>query len=222
MKLTKYFWGLLLIAAGALLILTNTKVLVLPDNFLKFWPALLIIFGLVTIYDDRSVRPSNVALIVIGAILLLRNYDIFKGINIWVLILALFLVYMGVNVIFPRQAMSRHRDGKDGKYESFNVLSGSQNNINADFNYGDFTAFLGGAEINLVNSNINPEGAIIYARVFMGGIDITLPAGTEVIVKGFILFGGVDQKHKTIAGPNGRKIIVDVSGAFGGVDIKLV
>lgn len=86
---------------------------------------------------------------------------------------------------------------------------------------GKVTAALGGAEIDLVQADINGP-VVLELNAIMGGVDLKIPAHWNVKSEMTAVFGGVEDKRNI--NPNqiqpGKTLIIRGVALFGGVDIK--
>ncbi len=81
-------------------------------------------------------------------------------------------------------------------------------------------AVFGGNDIDLRAARFVPgETYRITCFVAFGGVDITVPQGVNLVVRGIPIFGGFDGS-KTDGGPDAPTVIVSGLVLFGGVDVK--
>ncbi|MDR1450691.1 MAG: DUF1707 domain-containing protein [Propionibacteriaceae bacterium] len=77
----------------------------------------------------------------------------------------------------------------------------------------------GGSDVNLTKAVwSSPEIELTVYAVF-GGVDIKVPAGTEIVNQVVPVFGGVDLKG-SLSGGNGRRVIVKGVCVFSEVSVK--
>ena len=92
------------------------------------------------------------------------------------------------------------------------------------FRGGDLSATFGGMDIDLRKAQLDAEGAEIDLFVAFGGIDLRIPSDWEVIRRVTPIFGAVNDERKgsaaTTPSPGGRRLILRGTVLFGGVDIK--
>ncbi|NOX86237.1 MAG: cell wall-active antibiotics response protein [Chlorobi bacterium] len=87
---------------------------------------------------------------------------------------------------------------------------------------GNVTAIFGGSEIDLLNADLAVEGAVIDVFTMFGGTKLIIPGSWQVKSEVFSMFGGLsDKRHikPTEALPD-KTIIVKGVVLFGGVEIK--
>lgn len=87
-----------------------------------------------------------------------------------------------------------------------------------------FTAFalMGGIEIDLRQAVFTSGELVINANTVMGGIEITVNAGTRIVEEGIGIMGGYDVKEKVAAQLSDSSPTVRVKGValMGGVEIR--
>jgi hypothetical protein len=78
----------------------------------------------------------------------------------------------------------------------------------------------GGTDLDLSQAALPPDGMVIHLICVFGGCDIKLPAGVNVDVRGFGVFGGFDRKIEECDDPNAPTIVIDGIAVFGGCDVR--
>ncbi len=101
------------------------------------------------------------------------------------------------------------------------VLGGIHKNIlSKNFKGGDITIFMGGAEINLSQADIQGTAALDITQI-MGGTKIIVPAHWTIRSELTSVFGSIEDKRQNIGNPNPEKVlIIDGSSVFGGIEIR--
>lgn len=86
----------------------------------------------------------------------------------------------------------------------------------------DAVAFWGGGELDLREANFAEREVVINCVAIMGGIEITVPPGVEVDVRGFGLMGAFDQRDSPgPVEPGAPRVVVTGLAFWGGVEIKV-
>jgi len=78
----------------------------------------------------------------------------------------------------------------------------------------------GGAELDLRHAEIDGDEVTLYVVDVFGGTDVYVPAGVDLDVSGFALFGGVDEHGGDAPAPVGAPLVrVRAFALFGGMDV---
>jgi len=81
-------------------------------------------------------------------------------------------------------------------------------------------AFMGGGEIDLREANFADREVEINCVAIMGGIEVIVPPGVEVVVRGLGIMGGFDERpHEAPDDPDAPRVIVTGLALMGGVEI---
>ncbi|MEH0444264.1 DUF1707 domain-containing protein [Streptomyces sp. B21-102] len=82
-------------------------------------------------------------------------------------------------------------------------------------------AFWGGGEIDLREADFSAGEVEINCFAVMGGVQITVPPGVEVVVRGIGVMGGFDQRESGVAGePGAPRVVVSGFAFWGGVGVE--
>jgi predicted membrane protein len=101
------------------------------------------------------------------------------------------------------------------------VLGGIHKNIlSKNFKGGDITIFMGGAEINLSQADIQGTAALDITQI-MGGTKIIVPSNWEIRSQLTSVFGNIEDKRQNIGVTDHQKVLViDGTSVFGGIEIR--
>ncbi|MFP3992152.1 DUF1707 domain-containing protein [Streptomyces sp. E11-3] len=81
-------------------------------------------------------------------------------------------------------------------------------------------AFWGGGEIDLREANFAERETVINCIAIMGGVNVIVPPGVEVVVRGFGLMGGFDSREDGVPGePGAPRVVVTGFAFWGGVGV---
>lgn len=82
-------------------------------------------------------------------------------------------------------------------------------------------AFWGGGEIDLREANFADREVEVNAIAIMGGVDVIVPPGVEVVVRGIGIMGGFDQREEGVPGePGAPRVVVTGFAFWGGVGVQ--
>lgn len=84
----------------------------------------------------------------------------------------------------------------------------------------DCVAFWGGVELDLRDANFADHEVTINCVAVMGGVDVVVPPGVEVLVRGVGIMGGFDYGEDGVPGdPDAPRVIVTGFAFWGGVGV---
>jgi hypothetical protein len=82
-------------------------------------------------------------------------------------------------------------------------------------------AFWGGGEIDLREANFAAGEVELNCVAIMGGVNVIVPPGVEVVVRGLGIMGGFDQREEGVPGdPGAPRVIVTGFAFWGGVGVE--
>ncbi|MFD1661948.1 DUF1707 domain-containing protein [Streptomyces caeni] len=82
-------------------------------------------------------------------------------------------------------------------------------------------AFWGGGELDLREANFADREVEINCVAIMGGVNIIVPPGVEVVVRGVGIMGGFDQREDGVPGaPGAPRVVVTGFAFWGGVAVE--
>jgi predicted membrane protein len=116
-------------------------------------------------------------------------------------------------------------DKKDFASEDYisatTILGGVHKNIlSKNFRGGDITVFMGGAELNLSQADIQRTATLDITQI-MGGTKIIVPPHWTIRSELTSVFGSIEDKRQNIGTPNPEKVlIIDGTSVFGGIEIR--
>ncbi|MEO8821935.1 MAG: LiaF domain-containing protein [Ginsengibacter sp.] len=236
--------GVFLLLAGFLLLAYKMGAPI--PSWVFTWPVLLIVIGLFTGIKSRFHNPGSFILILIGGVFLIDQSV--PGIDLHNFIAPIILIGLGFLFIMrPRRQSFRYyrkirwgrtpfagpeteftpqnTDRLEGKEEYLDVhaiLGGVKKNVQSkNFKGGEIVCFMGGAEINLMQADIQHPVTLEINTVF-GGTKLIIPGNWEVQTEISAVFGGVEDKRnfQNQNPDDGKKIILKGSCLFGGIEIN--
>jgi hypothetical protein len=82
-------------------------------------------------------------------------------------------------------------------------------------------AFWGGGDIDLREADFSDREVVINCVAIMGGMNVIVPPGVEVVVRGIGIMGGFDHSEEGVPGDRGAPRVVVTGFAFwGGVGVE--
>lgn len=219
-KITSIIIGVLLIAAGILL-MGNILEVWNVDIFFEGWWALFIIVPSVLGLFNYDTRLSSVHGIVIGGMLLIAARGIITWSMFGKIFFPLVLILSGSSIIFNIVRFKRDTKKSSENEKNYIAIFSGANEVysNEPFVGANMTAVFGGIEIDLRNAIIKEDVTINCMTVF-GGAEIYVPQNIKVKTKGLPIFGGIENKSGQKQEENAPTIFVNYTCIFGGVDIK--
>jgi predicted membrane protein len=217
--------GILLAALGLLFTLDNMH-LIHARQVLRYWPAALIVVGLVQIAQSKAAGGwiGGAIWIVIGATML-GNRLYFFDVNIfdfWPLILVLIGVRMAAQAYHADSPELSDTDA-GSVVSAISVLGGVERRITSqDFKRAEITAFLGGGKLDLTEAKLAGGQAVIHVLAIMGGFQVIVPSTWNVILEATPFMGGIDDRRRppATADPAAPRLILRGFVMMGGVEIK--
>jgi len=212
----RLFFGVLIVAVGTLLLLDNADVLDAGEVMGNWWPAVVILAGIISFAANPRHWPVALIITGVGVAFLLSRLDIVEIGNI---VIPAAIILVGILVIFGRGLGSRTEAGDT--VNSFNVFSGSEiASHSKQFRGGSIAAVFGGADVDLRDALPASDAKLDVFTAF-GGVEIRVPEGWQVITKGLPLFGGIENVTAKEQLPSDAPILpINATALFGGIEIK--
>jgi len=206
------------------------------------WPVALIALGIIISIKHRFKSAAGLILILIGGFNLADQFN--PDLNFRAYSFPIIIILIGLFFILRPKHRWRHRhDWADQREEwkskiesrlhhpkyqgadyidSTSVLGGAKKIIlSKNFKGGDITCFMGGAEIDLSQADIE-ETAVLDITMVFGGCKLIVPSNWEIKSEVSVVFGGLDDKRSVNAGniTTGKVLILEGTVVFGGIDIR--
>lgn len=212
----RLFFGLLVVAVGVILLLDNAGTLDAWEIFGTWWPAVVILAGVLTFAANPRHWPVALIITAVGTAFLLSNLGV---VDAGEFIIPAAIIGVGLLVLFGRGMGSRTEAGD--RVNSFNVFSGSElASHSKQFQGGSISAIFGGAEVDLRDAAPAVDAQLDVFTAF-GGVELKVPEGWQVVVKGLPLFGGIENATvKDTLTADAPKLSVSATVLFGGLEIK--
>jgi hypothetical protein len=240
----KLWFGLILLLLGILWTLDNLRYLD-ADEILDWWPLALIGFGVVKLLglSGRAQPIAGTLWLLAGGVLLAHNQRVLPwGLGeLWPVALVVLggsLVWrslrgssaerrggaaVAAGVVIGRTGGERtsSTDPNNSTVSGFALWSGLEYKpTSQEFRGGDFTAIMGGGEMDLRGAKPVPGGAVIEVFLMMGGLDIYVPPHWTIVNELYAVMGGIEDSRKSVPPDSGDVLILKGVAIMGGVEIQ--
>ena len=225
-------WGIILVAAGVIFALNSLGVTNIDIFFDGWWTLFIIIPCTVHLFTERDVI-GNLCGILLGVFLLLCARGVLQYSMLWKLLLPLFVVAIGLKLIFKglfrRNVWDDDDDDDDDFDETLNENGKPPHTANAIFSAhrisydgmvfhsAELNVIFGGAQLDLRNAIIEGDCKVRANSIF-GGVTILVPDNVNVRVSSSNIFGGCS--NKTAEKEGAHTIYITSNSIFGGTSIK--
>jgi predicted membrane protein len=225
--------GLLLIAAGALLLLDMGDLL--PFNlryYIISWKTLLIGIGLITM-ANRDNRTTGAILVGLGLLFWmpeLLDYRVRLSAIFWPAV----LIGIGLIMLSRRTGSDGHRQKHifsgsnrqgvtdEDLIDELAIFGGGNTRITSqNFKGGKVTAIFGGSDIDMKATMPSKAGCVIDVFTLFGGNKLIVSDDWQIKSEVVAIFGGFSDKRIVTNERNPEKLMI-IKGVvlFGGVEIK--
>jgi hypothetical protein len=212
--------GIVIIAAGAVLLGGNLGLIDANYVFHNFGPVVLFLLGAALLARRRHDQVLfGLILMVVGAWGFATQQQWVK-VHFWAVVGPLMLVLAGGSVVWRAFNRPSPEGVGDAYVRTFAVFSGAELRPTVPFEGADLTAVMGGVKLDLSNAPMARETAVIDVFALMGGAEIFVPRDCDVTVKVVSLMGGVSDKRRPATVPATKHLIIQGMAVMGGVEIK--
>lgn len=140
---------------------------------------------------------------------------------LWPLALVAFGGWILMNGLIPGRPGTNTAGAATDTVGAVAVMSGvTRRSVSQDFRGGDVVAFMGGASIDLRGAQIASGEARLEVFAMWGGIDVFVPEGWLVDNRAFPLMGGVDDHTERPTTGDAPRLVIRGFILMGGMDIK--
>ena len=207
----KLIIGIFFVIHGLLLAADNLGLLAAWD-YLRYWPAVVLLVGIYKLWQPGR-QLAGAILTIIGGSLLAQNAGLLRLsiFDLWPLL----LIIAGIAII--------------ARATGFEVPAGGSRNIVAvvasrkvaprEFAGARIAAVMGGCQLDLTDSDLTQNPAVVEAFAMWGGVEIFVPETMEVIGEVVPFMGGFDVKVAPVGTPQ-RQLIVRGTAIMGGIEVK--
>lgn len=211
---TKLIVGLFFAALGVLLTAGNLRLLRV-DEYLRYWPAFIIVIGVLKLADPRQ-RMAGGILTFAGAALLAfsAGWIHFTIFDLWPLVIIGFGVAMVARSFGFRWPGSTNDTG-----QNVAAIFNTRKLAPKTFSGMNIVAMMGGCELDLTQAEMTQSPAIIETFAFWGGVEIFVPPDWEVIGEVVPIMAGFEVTTSATARPD-RRLIVRGAAIMAGTEVK--
>ena len=178
---------------------------------LRYWPVVLIVFGLMNL-GEAGRRGLAIVGIVVGSLLVALRASVlrFSLFDLWPVL----LIGIGGVIILRALGIS----GPEQRTNLWGVLNTRKVSIDPqELDRRQIVSFMGGVQANVTDAE--HEGPVTIEVLSMwGGVEIRVPTGWEVIAEVVPIMGGIDIK--TSGEPNGRQLIIRGLVLMAGMEVR--
>jgi predicted membrane protein len=213
--------GLAMMAFGILWTLDNLG-LVESGPILRWWPAVIVILGVLRLFGGRS-WPAGAIITFVGLWLLAEQLDLIhmSFFTLWPIVLVFIGIAMLTRSSRLRPADPTHADDSAAKLSSFAFMSGVVRKVvSTEFQGGDATAMMGGVKLDLRGAKPAPGGAVLDVMVVWGGIEIWVPDTWRVVNEATVMLGGLEDQTRVPPADTHDTLIIRGLVVMAGIEIK--
>lgn len=219
--------GILIILLGVVLLLNQLGLL--PHGMaVQFWPAALIVVGLIKLIagNDRRDRVVGGALMCAGVLLQTNamGYTHLTWNEVWPMLIIFAGVLVLVRALVPKSQQPPSWTSPEDLSSSFFVFGGGERKLNTkEFRGARLFSIFGGYQVDLTRADMASDEAFIEANAVFGGGEIRVPTAWRVVVQGTGIFGGYSDETQHFQ-PDGnapaKTLYVRGFTVFGGIEVR--
>jgi len=216
--------GVLAIAIGGLVMLDHAGYLHV-GNLWRFWPLILIIFGLNGFLQrDQKCKSGGVigsgVMLIWGCLLLAASLGYLRWDQMW----PIFLIGLGLLLVW--EAM-RKKDAvlpiSAGALQPDAVFSSIEKTItDQNFTQGKASAVFGSVELDFIQANIAGDSAVLELNAVFGSVEVRVPLNWNIIIEAGAVFGSCENRTRAPLPQSGptKNLIIRGGCVFGSVEVK--
>lgn len=212
--------GAALVALGAVYLLDVAGVIEGGEAVGRWWPVLVIALGLLQAYAEKRLG-GLVWVLVAGGLLLLAVTTGLFGKRAWSVTWPILVVLAGAWLLsgWGRLRRGQIDDPEFSRMSVFNSVKLASRSFG--LRRASLTAVLGKLRLDLTGARLDPAGARLSATSLFGHIDVIVPEGWAVEVRGLPIVGAWDDTvSRRGLGPDSPRLDVHVLVILGGVEVK--
>ena len=221
MNTGRLFFGAILVGLGIVYALDAANVADGSRIVAEWWPIAIVWLGVVDAAGEGRLTMMSTVLIVVGGALVGVTTGAF-GRDAWGLVWPIALIGGGAWIMTGWGRSSHLRAPASEEISTLAILSATRTgSTSSRFRRGAATAVLGGVTVDLTEATPAADGARLAATAILGSVDILVPHGWAVTVRGLPLLGGWDDTtDRAAAGPGSPRLEVVALAVLGGIEVK--
>lgn len=230
--------GIALILLGLLFTLKNLDVFGREfEYYFLSYPVLLVAVGLIITFTSQS-KFWGMSIVFVGAIFFTARFYGYPAGEIFSDIWPVFVILLGLSIIFDRKRHKKNKHSKCWEEEGFNedwvevnddyldlstTFAGYKRKITSqNFRGAKISTIFGGTELDFSQAKL-ASNCIIECDTIFGGTELIIPSEWKIINQTSAMFGGVaDERRKSAPVSDTEEVKLTVKGfaLFGGIEIK--
>lgn len=213
-------FGLIFVALGAIWTLDNLGITD-AQVFLRWWPALLVAFGVAKLagFGLRRAPVSGGIFTVVGGWLLLRSLGIVHA-SLFVF-WPVMLIVLGAMIVW-RSVRAPGGDGGDASPypRPVAIMGGITSRVQSqELRGAEASAVMGGVELDLRDAKPAVHPVVVDVFAWWGGIVIVVPETWRVDCEAVPVMGGIENSTRPPEGEPAGTLVVRGVAIMGGVEV---
>ncbi len=237
----KVWLGAILLIIGFIALLKNLGLFI--PGWILSWPMLLIGIGLLIGYRHNFRHTASIILIFVGTLFLAIR--VIPGLEMHNFIWPMLFIGIGLYLLFGRRKSWNSKEWKTTEWDkrvdnenetpadvppvakedyldSVSIFGAVKKNVvSKNFKGGEIVTIMGGAEVNLSQSDFSGPIVLEVVQVF-GGTKIIIPPHWKVSSEMAAVFGGIEDKRMLPPDTtlSDKILIIKGTSIFGGIEIR--
>lgn len=215
------FLGLILLIIGGGLVLDRAGLWDFGAVLGTWWPLFIIAIAAIQLITRSAPFGFTLILFALGLIFQLSRLGALPA-GVWSYLWPAALVLIGIWLVVSRGGRAG-LDVSDDMLSTLVAFGGVNPRVlSQEFQGGSVTAMFGGAQVDLREAKLAPEGATLEVTAAFGGVELAVPADWSLKITGLPLFGAWEDKTKNPADAamEGPGLAIRCLALFGGIEIR--
>jgi len=215
--------GGLIVTFGLSLLANNLGLADMSSILRRLWPFALVVVGVAKLFVDRPGSQFWGLVMIFGGLWIYADQRDWIHVPFWAVFGPTVLVLLGVMVVWRAfsTASARADSAETSAYISTSaIMSGSEHRPVTPFEGATLNAIMGGVKLDLSHAEMKGDTATIDVFAVMGGIEIYAPRDWEVTSNVVAFMGATVDERRPGQLSAGKTLIVRGFVMMGGVEIK--